>query len=156
MPPQILQRKTNIESHFNILRATFSEIAARDIRKFLDAEEEKPDKEKLLELLGSSSKGKLEDKLRLFGVLALSAADQSSADLIEELEGALKQCYADKPAAVQEQLTAGLSGIKAIRQMQNLQQAPSMVCRESLIFLLRTSLDNDHYASCYFLSKYFA
>lgn len=104
-------------------------IAARELPVFFEAEQaDRPDKDKLLQLIGSSSKGTLADKLRLLGVLTLRAADPSSAQLLTELEDALKACCADSPPTTQGELEAGLAGIKHMRQMQNFQQqAPSQV-----------------------------
>jgi hypothetical protein len=109
-------------------------IAARELPVFFEAEQaDRPDKEKLLELIGGGSKGTLADKLRLLGVLALRAADATSAHLLTELEEALKESYSNSSAQEQAELAAGLSGIKHMRQMQNFQQqTPSQVRRKNL------------------------
>jgi hypothetical protein len=93
-------------------------IAARELPVFFEAEQaDRPDKE----------------KLRLLGVLALRAADATSAHLLTELEEALKESYSNSSAQEQAELAAGLSGIKHMRQMQNFQQqTPSQVRRKNL------------------------
>ena len=98
-------------------------IAARDIPVFFEAEaSDRTDKDKLLRLMSSSSKGSLPDKLRLLAVLNLRAADETSASLLAELEEALRECYTDSSVDIQRELSCGLDGIKHMRQIQSFQQ----------------------------------
>jgi len=121
--PKLLERKKKLESHTNILSATMKVIAARDLPVFFEAETSgRSDKDNLLALLSSSSKGSLADKLRLLAVLTLRAADPAAAAMLAELEAAVSAGYADAPAAVQAELAAGLAGIKHMKQMQSFQQ----------------------------------
>lgn len=103
-------------------------IAARELPVFYEAEtSDRPVKEKLVGLLGSSSKGTLSDKLRLLAVLILRGAGGPEKDkLVSELEEVLKEATSESEQA---ELAAGLEGIKHMRQMQqmqNLQFNPGM------------------------------
>ena len=119
--PKLLERKKKLESHTNILQAAMQVIAARDLPIFFEAETaDRTDKDKLLSLLGTSSKGTLSDKLRLLAVLNLRAADASSAPLLTELEEALSAGYTEAPAEVTAELEAGLQAIKHLRQVQQM------------------------------------
>ena len=116
----LFQRKKKLESHTNILQATMKCIAARELPVFYEAEtSDRPDKEKLVGLLGSSSKGTLSDKLRLLAVLTLRGAGGPEKDkLMGELEEVLKKATIESE---KDELAAGLEGIKHMRQMQQMQ-----------------------------------
>jgi hypothetical protein len=98
-------------------------IAARDLPVFFEAEtSDRLDKDKVLRLVGPTSKGTLSDKLRMFAVLSLRA-DAGMAKILGEVEEALRTCHAGA------ELEAGLESIKHMRQVQNFTQAPAQVFR---------------------------
>lgn len=138
------QRKKKLESHTNILQAAMRVIAARELPVFYEAEtSNRSDQESLLALM-KSSKGSLTDKLRLFAVLSLRAAD-TATPLLAQLEDELKAtCASD--AASQGELTAGLAAIKHMRQMQSFQQqhTPVQVPVVPAIFFFKRLLCSYH------------
>jgi len=120
--PELLERKKKVESHSSILQAAMSVIAARQLPVFFDAEtSDRFDKDKLIELMGSSSKGNISDKLRLLAVLSLNA-EPSDTPLLQELEDVMKG--ADMDTDVQDQIVKGLAAIKHMKQIRQFQSPP--------------------------------
>jgi hypothetical protein len=118
--PELLERKKKVEWHSGILQAAMSVIAARQLPVFFDAETSSGfEKDKLVELLGASSKGNISDKLRLLAVLSLNHQADSGSGLIQELEDVLKQ--GETTEAGQAEINKGLAAIKHMRQIRQFQ-----------------------------------
>ena len=90
--PDLLEKKSKLNVHANIMQCTMNEVARRNIPTFQTLEEDMlrsgyADKAKVLDLLNDNEKD-LKDKVRLAIVYA-SCARTSSAD-VSEAEAALR------------------------------------------------------------------
>jgi hypothetical protein len=136
--PAIMQRKTFLEAHTNLMQAVMKQIAARDIPTFFEMEQalltngvRNMDRTALLNLLRDGQKGTLHDKARLLAVLA-ALGDSTSLSKVgaEEYDVALQQGCAmmvptpPSPAEIAQTLAA----LAFLRRLLSLQQAvPSMM-----------------------------
>lgn len=136
--PAIMQRKTFLEAHTNLMQAVMKQIAARDIPTFFEMEQalltngvRNMDRNALLNLLRDGQKGTLPDKARLLAVLA-ALGDSTSLSKVgaEEYDVALQQGCAmmvptpPSPAEIAQTLAA----LAFLRRLLSLQQAvPSMM-----------------------------
>lgn len=121
-----------MEVHTKILQELVKVIKARELPVFYEAERDvmmgRADKAKLLTLLGPESKGSVSDKLRLLAICSMS---NMAADDMNELEEALRGSCAD----AESDLTAGMSGIRHMRELQTFQQTPGMVYHRPCVHL---------------------
>ena len=107
--PKLLDRKKKLEVHTAILQAAMNEVAARDVPQFFEMEislatgsyKNDPAKAKkdVTELVSDSTKGNVEDKVRLVIVYALSNGVGNSSD-IDEVAQAMKESLETKGSTV--------------------------------------------------------
>mmetsp|Transcript_45365 Transcript_45365/g.95190 ORF Transcript_45365/g.95190 Transcript_45365/m.95190 type:complete len:560 (-) Transcript_45365:55-1734(-) len=107
--PALLDRKKKLEVHTSILQAAMNEVAARDIPQFYELEislatgtyKNDPAKAKkdVTELVIDSTKGNVNDKVRLVIVYALSNGVGSSSD-IDEVAQAMRESLETKGSTV--------------------------------------------------------
>jgi len=98
--PILLERKKKLEVHTSILQAAMNEVAARDVPQFYELEislatgtyenDSAKAKNDVVELVCDSTKGNVNDKVRLVIVYALSSGVGSSTD-IDEVAHAMRE-----------------------------------------------------------------
>lgn len=103
--PILLERKKKLEVHTSILQAAMNEVAARDVPQFYELEislatgtyKNDPSKAKkdVMDLVSDSTKGNVDDKVRLVIVYALSNGVGNSSD-IDEVAQAMKESLETK------------------------------------------------------------
>ena len=107
--PILLERKKKLEVHTSILQAAMNEVASRDVPQFYELEislatgsyKNDPAKAKkdVMELVCDSTKGNVNDKVRLVIVYALSNGVGQSSD-IDEVAQAMKESLETKGSTV--------------------------------------------------------
>lgn len=107
--PILLERKKKLEVHTSILQAAMNEVAARDVPQFYELEialatgtyKNDPGKAKkdVVELVSDSTKGNVNDKVRLVIVYALSNGVGNSSD-IDEVAQAMRESLETKGSTV--------------------------------------------------------
>lgn len=121
--PEILSRKSTLEAHTAILQGVMNHVAARDIPSYFELEQKaistsRIEKREVLALLRDSSKGTLQDKLRLLAIVALLDSSSGSGAM-QEYEGALREGC---PSISEEEMSNALSVIRYLRQLRSLQR----------------------------------
>lgn len=106
--PILLDRKKKLEVHTSILQAAMSEVAARDVPQFFELEislatgtyknDGAKAKKDVMELVSDSTKGNVNDKVRLVLVYALSNGVGATTD-IDEVAQAMKESLETKGSA---------------------------------------------------------
>lgn len=112
--PILLERKKKLEVHTSILQAAMNEVAARDVPQFYELEialatgtyknDSAKAKRDVMELVSDSTKGNVDDKVRLVIVYALSKVKISD---IDEVAQAMKESLETKGSTV----TSGAEGV---------------------------------------------
>jgi len=107
--PILLERKKKLEVHTSILQAAMNEVAARDVPQFYELEislatgtyknDAAKAKKDVMELVSDSTKGNVNDKVRLVIVYALSNGVGNSSD-IDEVAQAMKESLETKGSTV--------------------------------------------------------
>lgn len=107
--PILLERKKKLEVHTSILQAAMNEVAARDVPQFYELEislatgtyknDAAKAKKDVIELVSDSTKGNVNDKVRLVIVYALSNGVGSSSD-IDEVAQAMRESLETKGSTV--------------------------------------------------------
>eukprot|EP00612_Vaucheria_litorea_P008385 CAMPEP_0171473840 /NCGR_PEP_ID=MMETSP0946-20130122/2080_1 /TAXON_ID=109269 /ORGANISM="Vaucheria litorea, Strain CCMP2940" /LENGTH=657 /DNA_ID=CAMNT_0012003679 /DNA_START=19 /DNA_END=1992 /DNA_ORIENTATION=+ len=125
--PMLLEKKKALEMHTNILKAIMDKVAARQIPIYFELEEElisrgKTDKAQLLNLLGSSAKGSISDKLRLLGLFCLVA--RPSTVELSEYEKVI-QNSSSSPEDIAK-IDFGLGAISFLRKQVGIQHLPAI------------------------------
>ena len=118
--PILLERKKKLEVHTSILQAAMNEVAARDVPQFYELEialatgtyknDSAKAKKDVMELVSDSTKGNVDDKVRLVIVYALSKGKVSD---IDEVAQAMKESLETKGSTVTsgaEGASGGVSG----------------------------------------------
>mmetsp|Transcript_8940 Transcript_8940/g.10348 ORF Transcript_8940/g.10348 Transcript_8940/m.10348 type:complete len:707 (-) Transcript_8940:24-2144(-) len=156
--PKLLEQKTLLEIHTSILQAVMNEVAARDVPQFFELEsalasgQYKSDfhkaKNEVLDLVMDTTKGNVEDKLRLVIVFCLATTAPGSdvtevatamADALENQgstmnDGSSSAGSAAKKAAGagglskedREKLENGLQAVEYLKNLRSLQMIPNM------------------------------
>jgi len=111
--PILLERKKKLEVHTSILQAAMNEVAARDVPQFYELEialatgtyknDSAKAKKDVMELVSDTTKGNVDDKVRLVIVYALSKVKISD---IDEVAQAMKESLETKGSTV----TSGAEG----------------------------------------------
>ncbi|KAL7439031.1 hypothetical protein ACHAXH_007061 [Discostella pseudostelligera] len=111
--PILLERKKKLEVHTSILQAAMNEVAARDVPQFFELEialatgtyknDSAKAKKDVMELVSDTTKGNVDDKVRLVIVYALSKVKISD---IDEVAQAMKESLETKGSTV----TSGAEG----------------------------------------------
>jgi len=108
--PILLERKKKLEVHTSILQAAMNEVAARDVPQFFELEislatgtyknDAATAKKDVMELVSDSTKGNVDDKVRMVIVYALSNGVGNSSD-IDEVAQAMKESLETKGSTVE-------------------------------------------------------
>jgi len=103
--PILLERKKKLEVHTSILQAAMNEVAARDVPQFYELEislatgtyknDAAKAKKDVMDLVSDSTKGNVDDKVRLVIVYALSNGVGHSSD-IDDVAQAMKESLETK------------------------------------------------------------
>jgi hypothetical protein len=138
--PALLDRKKQLEMHTSILQAVMNQVAARDVPQFYELETSlatgsyKSDsaraKADVLSMVSDSSKGNVEDKLRLVIVYVLTT-NAKTAD-VDELTAAVQQAMETpgedgKPRldkAGKQRLDSGVKAIGYLKQLRSMHMLP--------------------------------
>ena len=117
--PILLERKKKLEVHTSILQAAMNEVAARDVPQFFELEtalatgtyKNDPAKAKrdVTELVSDSTKGNVNDKVRMVIVYALSSGVGNSSD-IDEVAQAMRDSLEARGAPAGAAAAAGTEG----------------------------------------------
>ncbi|CAM9315596.1 unnamed protein product [Discosporangium mesarthrocarpum] len=126
--PKLLEQKKGLEMHTNILKAIMDVVASREVPVYFEAEEEMvstsiKNKARVKDLL-SSTKGSVEDKLRLLGVYILAA--RPTAAEVTELEAILRETALGERGQNTGEVERGLAAIGYLRQQVSLQHLPTV------------------------------
>ena len=136
--PALLERKKQLEVHTSILQAVMNQVAERDVPQFYELEsglatgafrnDLTKAKADVLTLLQDTTKGNLDDKIRLVLVYAL-ATKATSSDL-EEVQSALQTAVSSSgegggASADPARLAAGLKAIAYVKQLRSMHMIPS-------------------------------
>lgn len=107
--PILLERKKKLEVHTSILQAAMNEVASRDVPQFYELEislstgtyknDAAKAKKDVMDLVSDSTKGNVNDKVRLAIVYALSNGVGHSSD-IEDVAQAMKESLETKGSTV--------------------------------------------------------
>lgn len=117
--PILLDRKKKLEVHTSILQAAMNEVAARDVPQFFELEislatgtyknDSGKAKKDVMELVCDSTKGNVNDKVRLVIVYALSNGVGNSSD-IDDVAQSMKESLETKGSTVGAPEGAGAEG----------------------------------------------
>lgn len=116
--PILLERKKKLEVHTSILQAAMNEVAARDVPQFYELEialatgtyknDSAKAKKDVMELVSDSTKGNVDDKVRLVIVYALSKVKISD---IDEVAQAMRESLETKGSTVTSGAGGGSDGV---------------------------------------------
>lgn len=148
--PKLLERKKQLEMHTSILQAVMNEVAARDVPQFFELEsalasgQYKNDsakaKSQVMALVTDTSKGNVEDKIRLVIVfcLATTAPGSDVSEVVQAMANALEnQGSNDSGKAADGQgvlskedrakLDMGLKAIEYLKKLRSMQMIPTNI-----------------------------
>ncbi|KAL3241613.1 syntaxin-binding protein [Nakaseomyces bracarensis] len=120
--PELTAKKSIIDMHMNIFASLLKELEAKNLDTFFEIEQQDPDnvktRTKFLELLKNDGKtNNLDDKLRSFIVLYLSAKSTLPKDFVNEVESYFKS---------QEYDISVLSYVYKLREMMKMSSSMSL------------------------------
>lgn len=139
--PEILNRKTNLETHTNILQACMRRVADRQVPSYHELEQsllaKTADRPAVLALLRDSGKGILADKLRLLLLMVTERRDEGW----DELEQAFSQgCKGLAVPAADDEIKAAVAAAAFVRRLLAVQAgAGSSSSKDSGLASLLTS-----------------
>ena len=126
--PALLGRKKQLEIHTSILSAVMNEVAARDVPVFYELENSfatgvyKNDmakgKKAVLDIISDSSKGNIDDKVRLLSVFALSSAPSSDIDHAIATLRQLGVEGEENGADIASKIEAGVKAIEYLKKLR--------------------------------------
>lgn len=144
--PILLERKKKLEVHTSILQAVMNEVAARDIPQFYELEtalatgsynsDFSKAKQDVLQLVTDSSKGNVDDKVRLIIVYMLSAAASNTDvdDVVEKMKESLETKATTQSEVLKgtfikldrSRLDIGIGAIDYLKKIRSMQMIPTM------------------------------
>ena len=143
--PKLLEQKKQLEIHTSILQAVMNEVAARDVPTFFELESSlasgqfKSDsnkaKSQVLELVTDSTKGNIEDKIRL--VIVFCLATTAPGTDVTEVATKMAEAFQSRSAGAgskmappsqeeHEKLEKGLNAIEYLKNLRSLQMIPNI------------------------------